>query len=121
MPFQLQHSLFAKFIEPTLRESPGEAFFEINEESQFQILFPGKLARRASASFVHRFRVERPLLKPAPVSQEVARSLCMPGSTRRKRRFRSPCGSSHPMVSSSRPTSRRSPICASFATIAVFR
>ena len=60
MPFQLQHTAFAKFIEPTLRESPGEAFFEVNEESRFQVLFPGKLARRASASFFHRFPVERP-------------------------------------------------------------
>ena len=60
MPFELNHLLVARTIVPQLRESADEAFFEVQDQGEFPVLFPGRVARSFRATFTHVFRAEEP-------------------------------------------------------------
>ena len=58
MPFELEHTLFSKFIELEVRASGDEAFVEVDEQGTFPVLFAGRVSRSARAEFDYRKRVE---------------------------------------------------------------
>ncbi|HMQ16819.1 MAG TPA: hypothetical protein PKC49_12680, partial [Phycisphaerae bacterium] len=57
MPFELHHTLVATQLVPVRRTSGERAFFAVNLERAFPVLFPGRVTRGASATFTHRVRV----------------------------------------------------------------
>jgi phospholipase C len=56
MPFELEHTLFSKFIEPEVRVSGDQAFVEVDEQGSFPVLFAGRVFRGHKAGFHHRQR-----------------------------------------------------------------
>jgi len=63
MPFELLHTFVSKRFTPSLSNSGEDAVVAVNQRGEFQVLFIGRLNRRASASFTHRWREE-------PIGQE---------------------------------------------------
>ncbi len=58
MSFELPHTFVSKSFTPS-RKTVGESqFFKVNEQGTFPVLFPGRLTRRAAATFNHRFKVD---------------------------------------------------------------
>lgn len=72
MPFELHHTLVSERFTPQKRTSGETAFFKVNLKGEFPVLFPGRVNRRASATFTHRVRVDS--VDPEPVDGR-------PGST----------------------------------------
>src|SRR3970040_561581 len=72
MPFELPHTLVSERFTPQKRTSGETAFFKVNLKGEFPVLFPGRVNRRASATFTHRVRVDS--VGPEPVDGR-------PGST----------------------------------------
>jgi phospholipase C len=58
MPFELVHTLVSQRFTPQRRTSGDTATFKVSLKGEFAVLFPGRVSRRASASFTHRLRVE---------------------------------------------------------------
>lgn len=58
MSFELRHTFVFKRFTPSLRTSGEQAFFTVNEQGEFPVLFPGRLNRGASATFIHKVRVD---------------------------------------------------------------
>ncbi|MDO8706231.1 MAG: alkaline phosphatase family protein [Sulfuricaulis sp.] len=58
MSFELRHTFVFERFTPSRRTSGEEAFFKVNEQGKFPVLFPGRLNRRALATFTHRVRVD---------------------------------------------------------------
>lgn len=57
MSFELHHTFVSKRFTPTRRTSDDQTFVTVNEAGDFQVLFPGRLSRRLSATFSQRFPV----------------------------------------------------------------
>lgn len=67
MPFELTHNFVSKELAPR-KHSEGEFdFFTVSLEGTFEVLFPGRLIRRASATFSHKFKVPRIEGGPVPL------------------------------------------------------
>jgi phospholipase C len=60
MPFELEHTLFSKFIKPKVRASGEQAFVEVDEQGSFPVLFAGRVSRGARAEFNYRVRAAVP-------------------------------------------------------------
>ena len=61
MSFELRHTFLFKKFSPSSHTSGEEAFLKINERGEFPVLFPGRLIRRASATFIHRVQRNDPV------------------------------------------------------------
>ncbi|HKR00311.1 MAG TPA: alkaline phosphatase family protein, partial [Pyrinomonadaceae bacterium] len=57
MSLELPHTLVSEHFTPSRRMSGVHAFFAVNQQGEFSVLFPGQLNRSASATFTHRMRV----------------------------------------------------------------
>ena len=57
MSFELHHTFVSKRFTPTRRTSDDQTFVTVDETGDFQVLFPGRLSRRLSATFSQRFPV----------------------------------------------------------------
>lgn len=64
MSFELLHPLVSERLTPRKRNEGELEFFTVNEQGTFPVMFTGRLNRRATATFIHRLRVE-------PVAAEV--------------------------------------------------
>jgi len=67
MPFELTHNFVAQDIKPQ-KHSEGEFdFFHVSLEGKFEVLFSGRLLRRASATFSHKIKVHPGEGEPPPL------------------------------------------------------
>lgn len=58
MPFELTHNFVAQDIKPQKRSEGEFDFFQVSLKGKFEVLFPGRLLRLASATFTHRTKVQ---------------------------------------------------------------
>src|SRR4029077_3294085 len=58
MPFQLQHTLLSKNFIPEKHTEGEFVFFTVDLKGEFPVLFPGRLTRGGSATFIVRGRVD---------------------------------------------------------------
>jgi phospholipase C len=58
MSFELRHTFVSKSFTPSRRTTGEQAFFTIDEKGEFPVLFPGRLNRRALATFRQRIRID---------------------------------------------------------------
>ena len=60
MSFELHHPFVSERFTPVRRTSGDETFFAVSKEGRFAVLYPGRVRKRVSATFTHRFRVSDP-------------------------------------------------------------
>ncbi len=67
MPFELTHNFVARNFTPQKRTDGEFQTFRVSLEGKFEVLFPGRLIRRASATFSHKIKVPRIEGQPVPL------------------------------------------------------
>lgn len=67
MAFELTHTFVAREIKPQKRSEGEFDFFTVSLEGKFEVLFPGRLIRGASATFSHKIKVDPIEGEPVPL------------------------------------------------------
>ncbi len=60
MAFELNHTFVSKKLKPIKNQDGEFATFRVSDDGPFMVLFPGRMNRRAAATFTHRVRVDDP-------------------------------------------------------------
>ena len=95
--------LFRRFT-PARRTAGDLAFFAVNLTGEFPSSSPGRVTRRASATFTHRVRVDA--VGSGPIDRALAQAggqrRATAGTRRARKSSRLPCASSGPTGANSR-------------------